>query len=688
MKKSILLNAIAGVVLFATSAMAATLQIGGSSLTRDLSWMDGGMSGSNQVQTASWTQDGVEFNVTATTAAGALIPAANATLAVIGDGDDDTRIDGTEWIEFTVAVVDPTEKLTSLTVDGFSIHFLSAADRVLDVSDGATTVSISNIVNEAVVSYTNELSALTALSLSGTNTWSARFTSGDLTNNGTIGGIIINYEVPVEPPHEYVMLGGPSGQRYISYPDAGFLDGQVATGSVTTADGITFTLQVETQPGWTMDINSGGIDVIGDGAANNRIDGTEWIEWTLLSVDDPEGIVKDIKVRGFTAAFLTAGGEIFDVSDGTTTIQAGPVPADTELRYDGALLGLNELNFSTTNSWKLRVASANPTTTARFGGLVLGYTLKTPIYKLQIGGDLADRNIAWDTAGLVGGTSSGTASYTRDNVTVNVHVETASTNSLNVESGRIYIDSGPTDSNPNRITDSEWVEFSVSFDDPEDKVDTLEVDFISIDFLGAAGEAFAVTDGSATTNLVAIPTGTRISYEDDLSGLMPLTNDNTSTWSIRFTADDTIAGGPTSGSIAGFRFGFTVKTPLKIWQELYSLTGSDAELTADLEPDGLINLLEYAYGGNPNVDDAASVSPVIDAEGSWFNYVYRRRTDAADRGLEYNVYSSANLVFDPITNATAEAGSATIDSEFESVTNRVSTDVEDSQFLELEVSID
>jgi hypothetical protein len=56
--------------------------------------------------------------------------------------------------------------------------------------------------------------------------------------------------------------------------------------------------------------------------------------------------------------------------------------------------------------------------------------------------------------------------------------------------------------------------------------------------------------------------------------------------------------------------------------------------------------------------------------------------------LEYDVYSSADLVFDVLTNATEEAGSAIVDAEIESVTNRVSTDVLDAQFMQLDVSLD
>ena len=54
-------------------------------------------------------------------------------------------------------------------------------------------------------------------------------------------------------------------------------------------------------------------------------------------------------------------------------------------------------------------------------------------------------------------------------------------------------------------------------------------------------------------------------------------------------------------------------------------------------------------------------------------------------GQNYAVGSTTNLVDEPATNPTVEAGSVAIDSRFESVTNRVSTDAENEQFLQLRV---
>jgi hypothetical protein len=53
------------------------------------------------------------------------------------------------------------------------------------------------------------------------------------------------------------------------------------------------------------------------------------------------------------------------------------------------------------------------------------------------------------------------------------------------------------------------------------------------------------------------------------------------------------------------------------WAADNNLTGGDALRTADLEPDGIENLLEYVLGGNPTTDDAAAILPTR-LPADWF----------------------------------------------------------------------
>jgi hypothetical protein len=127
------------------------------------------------------------------------------------------------------------------------------------------------------------------------------------------------------------------------------------------------------------------------------------------------------------------------------------------------------------------------------------------------------------------------------------------------------------------------------------------------------------------------------------------------------------------------------------WATDNGLTGDAALRTADPDLDGMDNLLEYALGGDPNVDDATAklpVSGIVENGGTnWFGYVYNRRRDAATRGLDYSVIIAPDLVFGPWTNigTSAEYDAAIIDANFESVTNILST-TEDKKFVGLEVT--
>ena len=107
--------------------------------------------------------------------------------------------------------------------------------------------------------------------------------------------------------------------------------------------------------------------------------------------------------------------------------------------------------------------------------------------------------------------------------------------------------------------------------------------------------------------------------------------------------------------------------------------------------DGMVNLAEYAFGGNPLADDAATYLPTSEFIGvdTW-NYVYRRRNDHDFRNLAYELLYDEDLVADPswpLTNLWTD-GFGTIDSEFEMVTNTIPTSSNDTAFLKLEISVE
>jgi hypothetical protein len=111
------------------------------------------------------------------------------------------------------------------------------------------------------------------------------------------------------------------------------------------------------------------------------------------------------------------------------------------------------------------------------------------------------------------------------------------------------------------------------------------------------------------------------------------------------------------------------------WMAGFGPRGTNAATDADVEGDGFYNLFEYGVGSSP-ISGAHSGLPTIgNTHGAGFQgleYVYRRRIDAAARGLTYYVQSDTNLMASTwSTNNTEETGAGVIDGEFESVTNRI-----------------
>jgi hypothetical protein len=128
------------------------------------------------------------------------------------------------------------------------------------------------------------------------------------------------------------------------------------------------------------------------------------------------------------------------------------------------------------------------------------------------------------------------------------------------------------------------------------------------------------------------------------------------------------------------------------WAFSYGLTGDDADENADVENgglgDGLDNLMEYALGGDPTVDDAATVGPAtlmaLEGGTNWFYHVYDERTD--DAGLSFTVGATPDLVGTPAdTNDVERVGETPESGGFKTVTNRTEVS-SDAKFIKLEVS--
>ncbi|MDF7799081.1 glycosyl hydrolase [Pontiellaceae bacterium B1224] len=124
--------------------------------------------------------------------------------------------------------------------------------------------------------------------------------------------------------------------------------------------------------------------------------------------------------------------------------------------------------------------------------------------------------------------------------------------------------------------------------------------------------------------------------------------------------------------------------PFDTWLSFYGLTGADALPETDVEPDGLDNLMEYALGGNPTVDDATLIAPetmIANASGTEYLYmIYNRNTDPA---LTYTVGATENLMY-PATNEVSVVGESDVVNGFTTVTNGIESSA-GSGFIQLKV---
>ncbi|MEC8332962.1 MAG: hypothetical protein VXZ83_02430 [Verrucomicrobiota bacterium] len=132
-------------------------------------------------------------------------------------------------------------------------------------------------------------------------------------------------------------------------------------------------------------------------------------------------------------------------------------------------------------------------------------------------------------------------------------------------------------------------------------------------------------------------------------------------------------------------------SPYAQWASDQGLGSADSDLSIDADNDGKNNFLEYALGGDPtDGSDGALFLPTYtlldDAGTEWMNYVYRRRTDAATRGISYEPKHSTTLDGDSWSaTGFTETVTTPIDNDFESVTTRIPVEGIEQLFIQLEI---
>ncbi len=106
--------------------------------------------------------------------------------------------------------------------------------------------------------------------------------------------------------------------------------------------------------------------------------------------------------------------------------------------------------------------------------------------------------------------------------------------------------------------------------------------------------------------------------------------------------------------------------------EVQNLGGTGSDPYFDSDSDGLDDFTEYAFGGDPNVDDAAAIYPTVEwHENGDITYIYNRRLDATANTLAYDLVYKTNLldlVWFP-SDGLWETNTGSFNTEAESVSN-------------------
>jgi hypothetical protein len=130
------------------------------------------------------------------------------------------------------------------------------------------------------------------------------------------------------------------------------------------------------------------------------------------------------------------------------------------------------------------------------------------------------------------------------------------------------------------------------------------------------------------------------------------------------------------------------------WVDQYPTLGSATNLLDDPDGDGVCNLQEYAVGGDPanGADQGTAVSSALEQKNGvvWFEFVYPRRKDFRNRGLDYSFEEAFDLTSNSWSDATETiTGVSDLDTEFDWVSNRVSVSTSSNQdFIRLRIKME
>ena len=200
---------------------------------------------------------------------------------------------------------------------------------------------------------------------------------------------------------------------------------------------------------------------------------------------------------------------------------------------------------------------------------------------------------------------------------------------------------------------------------------------ITLGDLSGSDDRYSIDLYHETNSTTPIVTAENIPFYEDLDYVERIKFENTAYYIPGLLSVDNVL---VIGELVGY----------SVWISGYSV-GELNGMTDDADGDGLVNLVEFALGGDPSSPDSGDnghvpeFSIVPDGGTNWLTYVYAKRTAADSLGLNYHVERATDLVAGDWTNVNVEVvGAGTlIPGEFDSVTNRVQIDTEPQQFLKL-----
>ncbi len=121
--------------------------------------------------------------------------------------------------------------------------------------------------------------------------------------------------------------------------------------------------------------------------------------------------------------------------------------------------------------------------------------------------------------------------------------------------------------------------------------------------------------------------------------------------------------------------------PYLVWSSSHNL-GSEIGKTDDSDGDGVVNLVEYALGGNPTNDIDVGHKPTLSMGATGIDYVHVER-NGTNIGIAYIVEVSDSLIAPNWTTSGIQIVRGLLDSDFNLVTNRISPVIKTNQFIRL-----